>query len=224
MEEELAVAVRVVGAERRLLVRRDVEPDEPALAVAHRRIRLGEVGLARAQRLDLCAREHEARLDLLEQVVLVPRAAILCDQLLCHAADCRVGRVGYRTRRQAALVTASAASAEAAARVEHDQDDCDDDRDDDERDDRPAQWSPPGSASLGALLLSCGHWITFLGSGPCVERGLTGQVPAVSRLIHLYEQPRPNGFLKPARARPCPRAAGYRRLRLRSGRRAGSVG
>ena len=85
VEQELAVAVRVVRLDRRLLERRDVEADEPELAVAWVGIGALEDRVAAAQRLDLAARECEPRLDALEEVVFVPRTAVLRDQLLAVA-------------------------------------------------------------------------------------------------------------------------------------------
>ena len=57
-----------------------------SLPVAHVRVRLLQRRAALAQRLDLGAGQHDAGLVPLEQVVVVPRAAVLCDQLLRHAA------------------------------------------------------------------------------------------------------------------------------------------
>ena len=94
MEKQLAIAVGVVWLGGRLLVGWDVEPDEPELAVASVGVRPLQDGVPLAQRLDLAAAEREPRLDPLEQVVLVPRAAVVRDQLLalglCHAFDCRL--------------------------------------------------------------------------------------------------------------------------------------
>ena len=93
MQQQLAVAVRVVRLDRGLLVRRDVQADEPELAVARVRVGALQDGVALAQRLDLAAVQHEPGLDALEEVVVVPRAAVLGDQLLGRGcADCRSAR------------------------------------------------------------------------------------------------------------------------------------
>jgi len=65
-----------------LHVLRDVEAVEPRLAVAHLRVRLLQRRLPGAEGLHLRPREHEPGLDPVEEVVLVPRAAVVDDQLL----------------------------------------------------------------------------------------------------------------------------------------------
>src|SRR5258708_38460878 len=70
-----------------------VEADEPGFALAHVRVCLLQGRLPVAQRLHLCPAEDEARLQAIEQVVLVPRAPVVDDELLGHAAKCRVGHV-----------------------------------------------------------------------------------------------------------------------------------
>src|SRR5215210_3781990 len=74
----LDVAVAVLG---------DVCPDEPHLVVADHRERALQVRLPVAQRLHLGAGQREPRLDLVREVVVVPRAAIVDDQLLGHAGS-----------------------------------------------------------------------------------------------------------------------------------------
>src|SRR5919201_4005397 len=94
VEEQLAVAVGLVWLDRGLRVRGDVCADEPELAVARLGVGATQAGLPLAERLDLAAGEDETRFDALEQVVLVPRAAVVRDQLLPrllrHRADCRL--------------------------------------------------------------------------------------------------------------------------------------
>src|SRR5215210_3835337 len=82
MEQQLPVAVRIVARGAGLVVRGDVRPHEPELAVAHVAVRALEVRLPRTERLHLCPGEHETGLEPVEQVVVVPRAAVLGDQLL----------------------------------------------------------------------------------------------------------------------------------------------
>jgi len=97
VQEQLAIAIRVVRGDGGLLVGRYVEPDEPELAVARVGVGALQGRLALAQGLDLAPGQREARLDALEQVVLMPRAAVLRDQLLAlwlrHAFDCRRGQL-----------------------------------------------------------------------------------------------------------------------------------
>ena len=64
----------------------DVQADEPGLALAHVRVRLLQRRLAVAQRLHLGPGQHEAGLDLVEEVVVVPRAAVVDDQLFSRAS------------------------------------------------------------------------------------------------------------------------------------------
>ena len=64
-----------------LRVLRDRGADEPGLAVADLRVRLPELGPAVAQRLHLGAGQLETGLDALEEVVVVPRAAVVGDEL-----------------------------------------------------------------------------------------------------------------------------------------------
>ena len=81
LEQQLAVAIGDVVRDVALGVLGDRGADEPHLAVAHVGERLAELDVARAQRLHLGAAEHDPRLDALEQLVVVPRAAVLGDQL-----------------------------------------------------------------------------------------------------------------------------------------------
>ena len=69
-------ALGIVVVARRRPVGRDVDADQPHLAVAHRRVGVLELGLALAQRLDLGARQHHPRLEALEQVVAIRRLAV----------------------------------------------------------------------------------------------------------------------------------------------------
>src|SRR5581483_7092823 len=82
VQEELAVARRGVVRDVALLVRGDVGPDEPGLAVADVGVRLVQSDPAVAEGLDLRSRQLKPGLETLEQLVVVPRAAILGEQLL----------------------------------------------------------------------------------------------------------------------------------------------
>jgi hypothetical protein len=76
-----------------LRVRRDVEVEQEQLAVLDDAVGVGEVGLAVPQRLDLGAGQHDARLPLVENVVvvacaLVPRdRAVFWIRVCGHRAD-----------------------------------------------------------------------------------------------------------------------------------------
>src|ERR671930_822014 len=71
--QELARAFGVVVLAAGRAVGRDVDVVQPQLAVAHLRVAVLELRRAVAQRLDLRAREHDARLELVEQVESVAR-------------------------------------------------------------------------------------------------------------------------------------------------------
>ena len=90
MEEELAVAIRIMIGEIALVVDRDVGADQPGLPLADIRVGLLERGPAVPKGLHLCAGQHDPRLDPLEQVVVVPRSAVVDDQMLAlwaHSAS-----------------------------------------------------------------------------------------------------------------------------------------
>ena len=81
MEEELPFAVWIVVGEVPLRVLGNVQADEVDLAVAD----VAEGTLKRRlpvpERLDLGAREHEPRLEAVEEVELVTRTPVVDDQL-----------------------------------------------------------------------------------------------------------------------------------------------
>src|SRR5579884_1681664 len=87
VQQQLARPVGIVVRTVALRVLRDVQPVQPRLAVAHLRIRLLQRRLTAAQRLHLRPAQHETRLDLVREVVVVPCAAVVDDQLLGHAAS-----------------------------------------------------------------------------------------------------------------------------------------
>src|SRR5262249_8830278 len=77
VEHELAVSVGIVVLPVPLLVHRDVRSDEPGLPVSHLRIGLLQRRSALAEGLHLRAGEDEPGLHAVEQLVLVPRAAVV---------------------------------------------------------------------------------------------------------------------------------------------------
>ena len=62
-------------------VRRDVHALEPCLAVADAGVRVGELHLRLAHRLDLAALQHDARLEHVGDRVVAPRLTVAGDQL-----------------------------------------------------------------------------------------------------------------------------------------------
>ena len=91
MHEQLAGPVGLVVRAVALPVLRDVQADEPGLALAHLRIGVLQRRLAVAERLDFGPGQHEPGLDLVGEVVVVPRAPVVDDQLfssgLRHGAE-----------------------------------------------------------------------------------------------------------------------------------------
>ena len=83
--QQLPVAARLVIEVRPGLgVGRDVGVDEDDLVTLHRRVALGDVGLAVAQRLHLGPGQRNAGLVGLFEEVVEPRAAVFRDQLANH--------------------------------------------------------------------------------------------------------------------------------------------
>src|SRR6266446_2567119 len=90
VEEEFAVPIRIMIGEIALVVDRDVGADQPGLPLADIRVGLLERGPAVPKGLHLCAGQHDPRLDPLEQMVVVPRSAVVDDQMLAlwaHSAS-----------------------------------------------------------------------------------------------------------------------------------------
>ncbi len=81
MEQELARSLGNVVHPVGLQVLGDVAAEQPDLVAVDLGIGIFEVRLAVAQALDLGAGQDEARLDLLQQLVIVPRAAVAGDDL-----------------------------------------------------------------------------------------------------------------------------------------------
>src|SRR6478752_2534485 len=94
VEQELPRPNGLVVLAPALVVDRDLEAVQPRFAVAHVGIGLGHRRPPFAERLDLGAGQHDARLEPLQQLVFVARAAIFCDQLLRHST-----RVAWGTSR-----------------------------------------------------------------------------------------------------------------------------
>jgi hypothetical protein len=82
VEEELAIAIRIMVGEIALVVDRDVGADQPGLASPHIRVGLLQGSAAVPEGFHLCAGQHDARLDALEEVVVVPGSSIVDDQIL----------------------------------------------------------------------------------------------------------------------------------------------
>src|SRR5436305_9559416 len=82
VEEQLPVALGFVVGDVSLCVLVDMGADQPDLAVAEVCVSLTERDASVAQRLHLGSCQLHARLEAVEQVVVVPCAAILSDQLL----------------------------------------------------------------------------------------------------------------------------------------------
>ncbi len=82
VEEELAIPIGVMVGDVALVVDRDVGTDEPGLPIAYVRIGLLERGTSIPERLDLRPGQHEAGLHAVEKVVIVPRPAVVDDQML----------------------------------------------------------------------------------------------------------------------------------------------
>jgi hypothetical protein len=77
MQEQLAGTVRIVGTDSvGELVRRDVHTVEPHLAVDHAGVRIRDLQVPEPEHLHLAAVQHDARLDRVENGVVVPGLAI----------------------------------------------------------------------------------------------------------------------------------------------------
>src|SRR6266550_2621793 len=90
VKKELPVAIRIVIGEIALVVDRDVGADQPGFPLADIRVGLLEGGPAVPKGLHLRAGQHDPGLDPLEQVVVVPRSAVVDDQMLAlwaHSAS-----------------------------------------------------------------------------------------------------------------------------------------
>ena len=99
VEQQLAgprgLVIRVTPA----FVRRDVQVEQKGLAVLHDSVRVADVRLPVAERLDFGAREHEPRLAGLEDVVVVTRPLVPRDRLdLVCLVDCACLAIGTTWR------------------------------------------------------------------------------------------------------------------------------
>src|SRR6185295_2459550 len=79
VEQQLAVALGLVIGVGAVAVRIDVTAPEPRLAVTHGGVGILEVHLPVAQGFDLGPAQHKAGLESLEDLVLVSRASVRCD-------------------------------------------------------------------------------------------------------------------------------------------------
>jgi hypothetical protein len=85
MHEQFARTIGVVGADAvSELVRRDVHTIEPHLTVENAGERLCDLGVPFAERLDLAAAEHDARLEGVDDVVVAVRAAVTRDEFVAR--------------------------------------------------------------------------------------------------------------------------------------------
>jgi len=66
VDEQLALALGLVVVARCGLIGRDVDVQQPQLAIAHERVAVLDLGLALAQRLHLRARERNAAFEAVE--------------------------------------------------------------------------------------------------------------------------------------------------------------
>src|SRR5581483_5584247 len=82
VQQQLARALRRMIEAPGLQILGDVGVDQPELAAARIRIGLGDRGFARAQRLHLAAGERDAGLELLADLVVEARLAVLGDGLV----------------------------------------------------------------------------------------------------------------------------------------------
>src|SRR5882672_312526 len=90
VEEELAIAIRIVVGEIALVVDRDVGADQPGFPASNVCVGLLERGPAVPEGLHLRAGQDDPGLYTLEEVVIVPGSAIVDDQMLAlwgHSAS-----------------------------------------------------------------------------------------------------------------------------------------
>src|SRR5579862_2281607 len=105
VDEELALPVGVVGSPAgRELPLRDMDAEEPELAVLHAGVCVGELRLAVAERLHLTASQHDPGLERLEDVVVVTGATVGGDGPVARAPFALCGTLGrhlLRSRHEA---------------------------------------------------------------------------------------------------------------------------
>src|SRR5437879_13747714 len=82
MKEELSIPLGHVVGVGAVAVRADVAAQKPTLPIADGGVAVLEVHQAGPERLDLGAPEHQAGLDRLENLVLVPGATVGCDRAI----------------------------------------------------------------------------------------------------------------------------------------------
>src|SRR5262245_5521980 len=84
VQQQLAHALGLVVVAVALLEWRDMGADQPGLSVLDARIGIGQVHLARAERLDLGPGQHEAGLERLVDREFVAGSSVECDRLFRH--------------------------------------------------------------------------------------------------------------------------------------------
>src|SRR5690606_20451394 len=102
----------------RLLIGRDVEINEEQLPLLHHGKRVGQIGLAQPERLDLAAGEDDAGFPRLETVVVMARAFVPGDRLMLglwvgHAVREKDGRRRLASRLGTVGLTTCAATTSA---------------------------------------------------------------------------------------------------------------
>src|SRR5207253_1841741 len=110
VQQELLRPVGIVVGAVPLAVLVDVGADEPGLTVAHLGVRLPQARTAVAERLHLGPLELQARLEPVEQLIVVPRPPVVHDRLLalvlCHRRT-SVGSAPWSSTTSAAPASAS---------------------------------------------------------------------------------------------------------------------
>src|SRR5688572_4803105 len=86
MQQQLAVALRIVVRIGAVAVRIDVASEQPDFIVPHRRVGILERHLGITERFHLGAAEHEPGFERLEDLVVVTRLAIRGDRPIARLA------------------------------------------------------------------------------------------------------------------------------------------
>ena len=80
-DQQLAFAAFEV-AKHRTLIRGDIGVGQPQLSIVDRRVAVGDVGLAAAQRFNLGPVQHDANFEVVFDRVIIPRAAVFSDNFV----------------------------------------------------------------------------------------------------------------------------------------------